>query len=162
LLNKSGKIKMESLKQDNNTNIKSRRSFLKYMLNTAVSGFIISVLYPIYMYLKPPQQNDVEVSSVNAGKLDQFEIDKGKIIRFGNKPVLVIRQNSGEIKAFLATCTHLDCTVQYRSDLEVIWCACHNGKYDLTGRNVSGPPPRPLTEYKTVIKNDELIILNKT
>lgn len=153
---------MENLKLVDDKSRKSRRSFLKYMLNTALGGFIISILYPIYMYLKPPVQNDVEVSSVNAGKLEDFNLDAGKIIRFGNKPVIVIREKTGKFKAFSATCTHLDCTVQYRSDLEVIWCACHNGKYDLTGRNISGPPPRPLQEYKTVIKNDELIIIKNT
>jgi len=54
---------------------------------------------------------------------------------------------NGNFKAFSATCTHLDCTVQFKNDTQQIWCACHNGLYDLEGRNISGPPPRPLTKY---------------
>jgi cytochrome b6-f complex iron-sulfur subunit len=46
-----------------------------------------------------------------------------------------------------ATCTHLDCTVQNRPDWGIIWCACHNGKYDYDGNNISGPPPRPLEKF---------------
>ena len=35
-----------------------------------------------------------------------------------------------------------------KEDLRQIWCACHNGLYDLAGRNVSGPPPRPLEVFE--------------
>ena len=48
----------------------------------------------------------------------------------------------------MATCTHLDCVVGYQKDRSRIWCNCHGGSYDLTGRNIGGPPPRPLTPYK--------------
>ena len=71
----------------------------------------------------------------------------GRIFRFGNKPGILIRTPSGELRAFTAICTHLGCTVQYRQDLQHIWCACHNGHYDLDGVNIAGPPPRPLERY---------------
>ncbi len=38
--------------------------------------------------------------------------------------------------------------VGYQKDHNRIWCNCHGGAYDLTGRNIGGPPPRPLTPYK--------------
>ena len=55
-----------------------------------------------------------------------------------------MRTPDGQFRAFSAVCTHLDCTVQYKADTSQIWCACHNGLYDLSGNVVSGPPPRPL------------------
>ena len=137
---------------------KSRRDFLKYLLNLGVVGFAASIFYPLIAYLKPPKQNEVVVSSVSAGKLSAFEKDSGKIIRFGSKPVIVIRTASGDVRAFSAICTHLGCTVQFRKDFGTIWCACHNGKYDLNGKNISGPPPRPLDAYKAIIIGDEIII----
>jgi len=137
---------------------KTRRDFMKYLLGAGLLGFLASIFYPIISYLKPPAQSEVEVNSVSAGKLSEFEKDSGKIIRFGSKPVLVIRTANGDVRALSAVCTHLECTVQYRKDMGLIWCACHNGKYDLNGKNVSGPPPRPLELYRTVIKNDEIIV----
>ncbi|MGE5796978.1 MAG: ubiquinol-cytochrome c reductase iron-sulfur subunit, partial [Ignavibacteria bacterium] len=110
---------------------------------------------------KPPAQREVEVSSVKAGKLKDFENDTGKILKFGSKPIIVVHTAKGDLKAFSAVCTHLDCTVQYRKDMGVIWCACHNGKYDLTGRNISGPPPRALEEYRVVVQQDEIFISKK-
>ena len=90
-----------------------------------------------------------------------MEKDSGKIVKFGTKPVILIRTANNELRALSATCTHLDCTVQYRKDMGLIWCACHNGKYDLNGRNVSGPPPRPLDEYRVVVQGEEVLISKK-
>ena len=75
--------------------------------------------------------------------------------------VKIFRTAGDELRAFSATCTHLDCTVQYKKDMGLIWCACHNGKYDLNGRNVSGPPPRPLDEYRVVVQGGEILISKK-
>lgn len=134
-----------------------RRSFLKILAVTGVTAFSASVLYPVFSFLRPPKQREVEVSTVSAGKIEDLKKEDFKIIRFGNEPVIVIPSDD-KFLAFSARCTHLDCTVQYKKDQNVIWCACHNGKYDLTGRNISGPPPRPLTKFKTIIKGDEIMI----
>jgi cytochrome b6-f complex iron-sulfur subunit len=142
--------------------IPERRKFLQYLLGGSLVAWLGAVLYPIIAYLKPPVQAEVEVSSVRVGLLDDIKKDGGQIVRFGNKPVLLVRTLEGDLKAFSATCTHLDCTVQYRSDMGVIWCACHNGKYDLTGRNISGPPPRPLDEFRVLLKGNEVYVAKKT
>lgn len=139
----------------------NRRSFLKILGITGVTAFSASVLYPVFSFLRPPKQREVEVSMVNAGKIADLKKDDFKIIRFGDEPVIVIPSDDKFI-ALSARCTHLDCTVQYLKDKNVIWCACHNGKYDLTGRNISGPPPRPLTKYKAIVKGDELMIAKNT
>ncbi len=141
-----------------NSDQESKRDFLKYILTGGLFSFAVSVLYPILAYLKPPKQTEVVVSSVKAGLLKDIEKDSGHIVKFGNKPVILIRTADDKLRAFSATCTHLDCTVQYRKDFGAIWCACHNGKYDLNGRNISGPPPRPLDEYRVVVQGDEVLI----
>jgi len=141
---------------------KNRRDFLKYILSGGLLGLAASILYPIIAYLKPPAQREVEVSSVKAGKIDEIEKESGKIIKFGSKPVILIRTAKGDLRAFSGVCTHLDCTVQFRKDMGVIWCACHNGKYDLNGHNISGPPPRPLEEYRVIVQKDEIFISKKT
>ena len=136
----------------------SKRDFLKYLLTGSVLAWIAAVVYPILSYLRPPQQAEVVVQSVKVGPLSSLAKDSGTIVRFGNKPVIVIRTAAGEVRAFSAVCTHLECTVQYRKDLATIWCACHNGKYDLNGRNISGPPPRPLEPYRVVLQGDDVYV----
>lgn len=105
---------------------------------------------------------EVEVTSLKVGKVSDFQPESGTIFKFGTRPSLLVKTSSGELKAFSAVCTHLDCTVQYRGDLGVIWCACHNGKYDLNGRNIAGPPPRPLQVYKVIVKDEDVIVSKET
>jgi Rieske Fe-S protein len=87
--------------------------------------------------------------------------NSGKIFRFGSRPGLLILNSDGAYRALSATCTHLGCTVQYRPDLREIWCACHNGTYDLNGRNISGPPPRPLDLFDVHVRGDEIVVNRK-
>jgi Rieske Fe-S protein len=139
----------------------NRRDFLKYVLGGGLLAWTAAVLYPIFAYLKPPKEAEVVVTSVKVGKVSAIEKESGTIVKFGNKPVILIRTAAGDFRAFSATCTHLDCTVQFRKDMGLIWCACHNGRYDLNGRNVAGPPPRPLDEYRVVIQGEEIFISKK-
>ena len=133
----------------------TRRKFVNFLLGTSIIGWLTSVFYPVYSYFIPPK---VPVNTVKAGTADAFENNSGSIIKFGRKPVILIRTDTGEFKAFSATCTHLDCIVQYRKETKQIWCACHNGLYNLNGLNISGPPPKPLTEYNVNVTNNEVFI----
>jgi len=136
----------------------TRRDFTKLLLGGGLLGWLGSVLYPIISYLRPPKIAEANVQSVKAGSAAAFAANHAEIVKFGRKPVILVRTASGEFRAFSATCTLLECIVQYRGDLEQIWCACHNGLYDLHGRNVSGPPPRPLEEYAVNVVDDEILV----
>ncbi len=126
-----------------------RRSFLGWFLGTSTGALFASVLYPIFRFMSPPHVPEAATSQVEAGSTHDPELlEKGfKIVRFGAEPVILIRASETEFRAFAATCTHLDCIVEYRPGDKKIWCNCHDGVYDLAGRVVSGPPPRPLAPY---------------
>lgn len=136
----------------------TRRGFLNIILGTGVLAWIGAVFYPIAKYLVPPRVSDTNVNNMEAGTLAEFPALSSKIIRFGRKPVIVVRQRNGDFHALAATCTHMDCTVQFKTDTEQIWCACHNGFYDLQGKNLSGPPPKPLAQYQVTIRQEKVII----
>ncbi|MFQ6618435.1 MAG: ubiquinol-cytochrome c reductase iron-sulfur subunit [Fidelibacterota bacterium] len=136
----------------------TRRSFLGYLFGTSLLAWIISVVYPVIKFLAPPRIAEALPTSVVAAEEGELEPNSGKIFRFGNQPAILINTPTGELKAFSAVCTHLQCTVQYRSDFEHIWCACHNGHYDLNGINVAGPPPRPLEPYAVHVKNGKIFV----
>ena len=135
-----------------------RRGFLNFIIGGGLIGWLLAVMYPIISYLNPPKVREATVNSVKAGSAADFSPNGGQIVKFGRKPVLLVRTEEGEFRAFDGTCTHLDCIVQYRQDTKQIWCACHNGIFDLRGRNLSGPPPKPLLEYTVTVVNDEIVI----
>jgi cytochrome b6-f complex iron-sulfur subunit len=135
-----------------------RRRVIGIFLGSGLLASFASFIYPVLRYLVPPAVVDLGGDEVVAAKLTELKPNSGKIFRFGNRPGLLIRTASGEYRAMSATCTHLSCTVQYRDDLRQVWCACHNGKYDLNGRNISGPPPRPLEGFEVQVRGDEIFV----
>ena len=139
----------------------ARRDLLSWLLGSWAAGVLGAIVYPIARYLVPPELPEAAPPTVNAGKAATLTSNAARIVPFGTQPVIVVRTPSGELRAFSATCTHLTCTVQYRSDLQHIWCACHNGHYDLSGRNIEGPPPRPLDAFDVTIQNDDIVIVRR-
>lgn len=135
-----------------------RRRFVEVLLGGGFLATAAAFFYTVLRYLIPPKAADLGGDSVVAGHVGELKPNSGKIFRFGNRPGLLIRTADGQYRAMSATCTHLSCTVQYRDDLHEVWCACHNGMYDLNGRNISGPPPRPLESYEVQVRGDEIFV----
>jgi cytochrome b6-f complex iron-sulfur subunit len=136
----------------------TRRRFLDYLLGTSVVATLSAILYPIFRFMVPPQVIEASTNSVSVGKNAEIPPNSGKIFKFGSKPGIIIRTQAGDLKAFSASCTHLDCIVQYSPEKKEIVCACHNGVYDLTGKNIGGPPPRPLEEFTVNVKGDDITV----
>lgn len=136
----------------------ARRRFMQVLLGGGLLASAVAFLYPVLRYLVPPVATDLGGDSVVAAKVGDLKANSGKIFRFGSRPGLLLRTAEGEYRAMSAVCTHLNCTVQYRSDVREVWCACHNGFYDLNGRNVAGPPPRPLDAYDVHINGDDVVV----
>lgn len=142
----------------NEGNTVGRRGFINVFLSVTGLAWLGSILYPVFRYLNPPDLPEANISSLKVGKLDDIAFNSGQIVKFGRTPVLLLRDSEGELRALHAVCTHLDCIVQYQPEKEVIWCACHGGVYDTYGKNISGPPPRPLEPFAVNIVNGEVFV----
>ena len=138
--------------------VQAGRRWVNLLLGSGVVASIISFIYPAMRYIIPPPVAESASRFVVAAKVGELKNNSGKIFKFGSRPGLLVRLADGSYRAFSAVCTHLNCTVQYRSDLREIWCACHNGLYDLEGRNVSGPPPRPLEIFEVHIQGEDVVV----
>lgn len=137
----------------------SRRMILNWFLGTSAGALLASILYPVIRYLIPPPTEESSARTVTlAVKPDDVKANSGQIFKFGSQPGILIRTPDGDLRAFTAICTHLACIVQYRSDLGHIWCACHNGHFDLNGKNIAGPPPRPLAPYVVNVRGSQIVV----
>jgi cytochrome b6-f complex iron-sulfur subunit len=110
-----------------------------------------------YRYLVPARKRKefVDVLMGSAGKLpigatQEFIDSKGR------KGILI--NNEGTVKAFSKICTHLGCEVQWQADKQQFYCPCHEGFFDANGKNIAGPPPRPLDEYQVTVKDDHIYV----
>jgi Rieske Fe-S protein len=150
---------------------KSRRDWLAASLKTLVAASVAVLLYPVARFLRPrPQTTSGALEAVAPYRVDELRPDaQGRWpapFNFNGKPCLVVLTPEGEVRAFNAVCTHVECTVELRPGSGDIFCNCHDGVYDLHGRNVSGPPPRPLEEYKVTLRGEpgkeEIIVSRKS
>lgn len=124
---------------------------------------LAAVLYPVVRYLIPPAAAESAADTVTLDiKAADLPPNTGQVFKFGSRPAILVRTPQGELRAFSAVCTHLGCIVQYRDDLSHIWCACHNGHFDLRGINIQGPPPSPLEEYAVNVRGDQIVVSRGT
>jgi len=140
----------------------TRRSFLDALLSVGFVSTAVAIVYPVSRFLVPPPSGEPATATIVAGKSAALKPNTGIIVPFGSKPAIVVRTGDGELHAFSAVCTHLECTVQYKPDTSQIWCACHNGLYDTAGNVVSGPPPRNLERYTVNVRgeagNEDIVV----
>jgi cytochrome b6-f complex iron-sulfur subunit len=139
----------------------SRRHFIDLLLGATVLGWIASVAYPIIRYLKPlPQTGATGPTRLTRDEAAKLEQNKFVIVPVSGQRVIVI-QAEDRLDALSAKCTHEGCTVTFVPGQSVIWCPCHDGRFDLTGRVLSGPPPRPLTKYAVQRQPDGGIVVSE-
>lgn len=148
----------------------SRRQF--GVLGTQVSGAVIAVLLgiPIVGFLISPlfrQQQAVwrkvgDIAGVPDGEPTKFEVAFPQDVwttAEENLAVYVVKAGN-DTKVFSNVCTHMQCPVRWQADLGQFLCPCHGGLYDITGKNVGGPPPKPLPQYVHRIDGTTLFIQN--
>jgi len=131
----------------------TRRSWLDVLLGTSFVAWALAVAYPVIRYLTPQKEAGGANSVALTDAQKQELANTGSLItRIGTDRVIVLKKKDDKLSAFSAKCTHEGCTVQFVPADALIWCACHNGKFALDGRVISGPPPRPLAAY--VVEGD--------
>jgi Rieske Fe-S protein len=135
------------------------RTLTTWLLSTSVGGLVLAILYPTGRYLVPPAAGESAAASVVLPFAPaDVPPNSAQIFRFGSRPGILVRTTSGEFRAFSAACSHLGCIVQYRGDIGHIWCACHNGHFDLNGHQIEGPPPAPLEAYVVNVRDDQIFV----
>ena len=136
-----------------------RRSFLDWLLGLSAVGTAAAIVYPVVHFVfPPPRPKGRAKGAVLAARASELPAGSGKVFPLGTKPAILVHTPDGQWRAFSAKCTHLSCIVSYRDDMNMLWCPCHDGHFDLTGKNVGGPPPRPLLQYTVVLKGDEVYV----
>jgi Rieske Fe-S protein len=138
----------------------SRRGFVA-ALGGLSALWLGALVMPVYRYLAPRKAVDPFGASgrVKVEKVTLSDVAKpgqGKNGGYAGRGLIVLRDDAGQLRAFDAKCTHAGCNVAFMGSR--IECPCHGGIYDLHGKNVSGPPPAPLTELNVVEENGSLFV----
>ena len=150
----------------------SRRDFVKGV--TIITGTLMGLMIgvPAIDFLISPGFKVKETEKwIPVGPLNNYEIGIPKLFNFNlsevngwEKTVLsfgayVVRKDANQVLVLSNICTHLACRVSWHTDIQNYVSPCHNGHFDIYGKVLSGPPPRPLDEFKTKVEDGNLSIL---
>ena len=151
-----------SAELDAQDEVLSRRVFVKMTVALAGAAYAAAIGYPVYRYLATPVNRAASATAVTAVQLpgaEKLPLGSAMMFKFGAHPALLIHHKDGTWASFDAVCTHLGCTVEYQPAEDRIHCACHGGVYDSkTGKNVSGPPPKPLPIHSVEVQDAQIIV----
>jgi len=73
--------------------------------------------------------------------------------------VWTVKKSDSDITVFSPICPHLGCRYQWHADRNLFICPCHHSVFNMEGKVVSGPAPRPLDTLPKKIENDDLFVL---
>ena len=142
-----------------------RRDFIKKALFGVLTLLGLGFLVPAIRVLSPVRGRDKEtvffplipeeeipIAGVKKAELSYTVSGKAMKAR-----IFLVSSSEG-LTAFSAICSHLGCLVNYHRDKHEFICPCHGGRYDLSGKNISGPPPAPLTRFPVKIQEGTAFI----
>ena len=134
-----------------------RRRFL----SQAVMGFgmlfglgMLGLRFVQFLLPRPRVRQD---EAVLIGNESRMPIGEAVSLDLGGHKIVVLRTLDG-VTAFSRRCTDLGCLVSWSREREQFLCPCHQGVFDRAGRNVAGPPPRPLDRYEVIKRGVQLYV----
>ena len=146
----------------------ARRRFLELMSLGLIGGaasiiaipFIAGVLGPLLAFPKGAWRT--------VGPVDHFELGNFVEVKFNStspvswsgvlqrNAVWLRRDRSDHFIALTIYCQHLGCGVVWEPSAQLFLCPCHGGVYYANGEVAAGPPPRPLPQYPTRVRNGQV------
>jgi Rieske Fe-S protein len=135
----------------------ARRDFAKFLVLTS-GAFVAGQAWIAAEHLVRQHRGQGK-ARLKIGSMSQ--IPPGGVTTFSypkeQDPCILVRLMDGELVAFSQACTHLSCAVIPKLDEGVFLCPCHEGYFDLrTGKNIAGPPPRPLPRITLEFQGDDI------
>jgi menaquinol-cytochrome c reductase iron-sulfur subunit len=148
----------------------SRRSFMTRTI-IAIIGFIgAAVTVPLAGFGILPVIRRKEPSWSDAGSLQDLEVDAPQERRFlqtvkhgwqeekVERAVWLIKRSDGRITAFSPSCPHLGCGYRWIPQDRKFKCPCHASVFDIDGKVLGGPAPRPLDALETKQENGKVFV----
>ena len=137
----------------------SRRGFFTGLIYGGLASLGALVAYPAVRFLFHKKQVPLpEAVTVARTEIQAIPPNSAVYFQYGYLRCILLKTEAGELRAFSAKCTHLDCNVQYQPESKKFYCACHDGYFDDKGINIAGPPPSPLASFTIEQENDTLLI----
>lgn len=123
----------------------ARRRFLSLLVTGLGLAIAAGVLFPLLGYLRPPPSPILASELLRVGALEEIATGQARLVRFHDRPILVIRAAPHGWRALGAECTTPShCLLEWDAERQRIVCPCHGCQFDAQGNVVHSPASMPL------------------
>ncbi|HVN98341.1 MAG TPA: Rieske (2Fe-2S) protein [Syntrophorhabdaceae bacterium] len=139
----------------------TRRTFLNTLFGGWLLAFSAGSIYPLLKFAFPTLSKEPDFVVLAARDFLSIPPNSIRPFAWGGKVGLFLKKTDGEVSALKGVCTHMECNITYRAEEKKFYCACHKGWFDDNGKNIQGPPPRPLEFFDVTVSGEKMIIARK-
>jgi len=148
-----------------------RRRFHLGVIYGLMTVIVTAIAGPAAAYLLFPPKAKKQGDWVDAGDVSQLQpampeevvfrrlrVDGWKVTSEKSTAWVVKSAGDQAITAFAPQCTHLGCAYHWDENNKNFLCPCHTSTFDITGKVLAGPAPRPLDRYEAKVENGKLML----
>jgi cytochrome b6-f complex iron-sulfur subunit len=136
-----------------------RRGALSWLVRGFLALWVPAAAGVATSFLKAPSsEGRPGERQLKAGPLSSLAMGDARLVRHGVEPVFVVRVSEAQVVAVSAICTHMRCVLQWSRESGTFRCPCHDGSFDKAGNVLSGPPKKPLRQFQTEVRADEIVV----
>ncbi len=139
----------------------TRRTFLNALFGGWVASFAIGSFYALYRFAFPTLGKEPDFVILKPEDFFSIPANSTKAFAWGGKVGLFFKTADNRIVALKGVCSHMECNIVYKPERHRFYCPCHKGWFDENGRNVEGPPPKPLEFFDYRVEGGKLIVHKK-
>lgn len=150
-----------------------RRTFLARITGFIMACIGIALSIPLVGYVVSPAFRRQIGNWADAGAVDELTVDNPRelsyVVTFNDgwlkttavKSVWAVRQPDGAVTAYSPLCTHLGCGYHWDTGAHEFKCPCHGSIFDITGKVIGGPAPRPLDRLPVKVESGRVFVIYK-
>ena len=151
--------------------IHSRRKLLANGLKALIALITLGLGIPLAgFFFSPARKREKHDDWINAVKISDLKDSRPTKITYEytrkdgwcsvvtRKMAFIVQNQDGTYTVLSNRCPHLGCGVDWDATANQFRCPCHGGIFDLQGRVLEGPPPRPLTQLTVKVEDGTIFV----
>ncbi|MBI4633757.1 MAG: ubiquinol-cytochrome c reductase iron-sulfur subunit [Deltaproteobacteria bacterium] len=145
-----------------NYSLITRRTFLNTLLGGWLLAFLSGSFLALFKFAFPTLGKEPDfVILKNVDDYMNIPPNSIKPFAWGGKLGIFFKRADGALVALKGVCSHMECNIAYKPEERKFYCPCHKGWFDETGKNIKGPPPKPLEIFEYTLEEGKLIVARK-
>jgi nitrite reductase/ring-hydroxylating ferredoxin subunit len=129
--------------------------FNELLLGAVITFMVVSLVLAGVFYLRPGEHLEIpEIQPVvRVASESDFPTGASRLVRWGDRPILVVRQADGGFLAVQGTAPSDGCLLQWEVEALRIVSPCSYVVYDADGSAVAGLSRQPLQRYPVFVRD---------